>query len=101
MIREEYPLVDQPKVTLHDDDTIPYIDPPPFTIQLPPLANPLSGGGGALSLNGGHCNHMGGGDEATLLANATGTSGFTIIASENGQECENEPTTTMLRETTN
>lgn len=84
MIREELPLVDQPKVTLHDD-----LDPPPFTIQLPPLlVNPSSGGGVLASLNGGRCNHMGGGDEASL-ANATGNSGFAIITTENGQECEN------------
>lgn len=60
-VREELPLVDQPKVTLHDD--IPYIEPP-YTIQLLSsnclvVPSPLSGG---VLNGGGPCNHMGGGE---------------------------------------
>lgn len=72
-IREELPLVDPPKVTLHDD--IPYVEPLPYTIQLPSCC-PVNGGSAATTLNGGRCNHMGGGD---VIANTSGGGGETTI----------------------
>lgn len=75
-MRAELPLVDQPKVTLHDDS--PYSDAPPFTIQLPSSMDQGSIsvviGDPSIALNGGPCNHMGGG-EMVLMVNSSGGDG--------------------------
>lgn len=70
------PLVDPPKVTLHDED-MPYMEPP-YTIQLPPLsatnhsllmATPVS----SVPQNGGPgSNHMGGGGEIVVVSGCSG-----------------------------
>lgn len=90
-IREQLPLVDPPKVTLHDDNT-PYVEPLPFTIPLPSCC-PVSG---AATLNGGGCNHMGGGvvigdpseggEESTIIFEATGFPTCTLNGITEGAE---------------
>lgn len=74
-VREELPLVDPPKVTLHDD--MSFLEQP-FTIQLSSSNNQSSYNScllmaptpePSITLNGGPCNHMGGG-EMVLLSGA-------------------------------
>lgn len=85
-IREELPLVDQPKVTLHDD--VPYVEPKPYTIPLSEssfAAGPGGGGGGGgATLNGGHCNHMGGGDVIGDVVPGGGSSERTLVVGAAG-----------------
>lgn len=64
-------------MTLHDDS--PYSDAPPFTIQLPSSMDQGSIsvviGDHSIALNGGPCNHMGGGEMVVMVNSSNGGAG--------------------------